>query len=179
MAFPIAGMAQASRGDPELPQIARHGFCATLGQLEIAIVTLPQKPSPDLVVTQVWHDPLAVMANREHPLARAKAISFKNLGDYPAVMPGKGTYTRAILDQALKANKIKPEIAMSTNYLETLKMLASIGLGWTLLPESMKDDEVTKLDIKGLQVSRSLGIVTNQQRTLSNPATAMMELCIG
>jgi len=149
------------------------------GQLEIAIVTLPQKPSPDLIVTEVWHDPLAVMANKEHPLAQATVIPFKSLGDYPAVMPGKGTYTRAILDQALKANKIKPEIAMSTNYLETLKMLASIGLGWTLLPESMKDDEVTKLDIKGLQVSRSLGIVTNQQRTLSNPATAMMELCIG
>jgi DNA-binding transcriptional LysR family regulator len=149
------------------------------GQLEIAIVTLPRKPSPDLVVTEVWHDPLAVMANKEHPLAKAKAIPFKNLGIYPAVIPGKGTYTRAILDDALNANKIKPEIAMSTNYLETLKMLAGIGLGWTLLPESMKDDEVIKLDIKGLQVSRSLGIVTNQQRTLSNPAIAIMDLCIG
>lgn len=148
------------------------------GQLEIAIVTLPQKPSTDLVVTEVWHDPLAVMANREHPLAKTKAIPFKALGDYPAVIPGKGTYTREILDDALNAYKIKPEIAMSTNYLETLKMLAGIGLGWTLLPESMKDDELIKLDIKGLQVSRSLGIVTNQQRTLSNPARAMMELCL-
>ena len=149
------------------------------GQLEIAIVTLPQKPSPDLVATEVWHDPLAVMTNKEHPLAKAKAIPFKNLGDYPAVIPGKGTYTRAILDDALNAHQIKPEISMSTNYLETLKMLASIGLGWTLLPVSMKDRDLVQLDIKGLSVSRSLGIVTNHQRTLSNPAKAMMELCHG
>ncbi len=149
------------------------------GQLEIAIVTLPQKPSAGLVVSEVWHDRLVVMVNKDHPLAKAKSIAFKALGDYPAVIPGKGTYTRAILDEALNACQIKPEIAMSTNYLETLKMLAGIGLGWTLLPESMKDDELVTLDTRDLQLSRSLGIVTNQQRTLSNPAREMMKLCLG
>jgi len=148
------------------------------GELELAIVTLPQNPAVNLVVQEIWPDPMAIMANQEHPLAKAGLISFKTLSDYPAVIPGKGTYTRAILDNALNAHQVKPEIAMSTNYLETLKMLASIGLGWTLLPVSMKDRELVQLNIKDLSVSRSLGIVTNQQRTLSNPARAMMELCL-
>jgi len=29
---------------------------------------------------------------------------------------------------------------MATNYLEVLKMLASIGLGWSALPRTMIDD---------------------------------------
>ena len=148
------------------------------GELELAIVTLPQHPAPNLDLQEIWSDPLAIMTNKEHPLAKKGSLSFKTLNDFPAVIPGKGTYTREILENALNAHQVKPDIAMSTNYLETLKMLASIGLGWTLLPVSMKDKDLVQLDIKGLSVTRSLGIVTNQQRTLSNPARAMMELCL-
>ncbi len=149
------------------------------GELELAIVTLPQHPAANLELQEIWPDPLAIMTNKEHTLAKAGSLSFKALSDYPAVIPGKGTYTREILENALSAHQVKPDIAMSTNYLETLKMLASIGFGWTLLPVSMKDKDLVQLDIKGLSVSRSLGFVTNQQRTLSNPARAMMELCLG
>lgn len=148
------------------------------GELEIAIVTLPQNPAKSLITQTVWPDPMGIFTNREHPLAERQSVSFQELAKHPAVIPGKGTYTRNILEATLAAHKVKPEIAMSTNYLETLKMLAGIGLGWTLLPISMKDDDLTQLNIKSLDVARSLGIVTHQQRTLSNPANAIRDMCL-
>ncbi len=148
-----------------------------IGELEIAIVTLPHKPPDKLVTQQIWHDPLVIMVNPDHPLNRLQQVSLKTLVQYPAVIPGRGTYTREILDSALKDNQAEPLVAMSTNYLETLKMLASIGLGWTLLPVSMLDHELSQLKITSLNLSRSLGIVTHRDRTLSNPALALMDIC--
>lgn len=147
------------------------------GELEIAIVTLPQTRSDKLNTEIIWHDPLAIMVNPEHPLAQEKRINLKYLSRHPAVIPGKGTYTREILDAELRRHKVTPMTAMSTNYLETLKMLASIGLGWTLLPVTMCDRELVQLQIPGLKLERHLGIVTHRDRTLPNAALALMETC--
>jgi len=147
------------------------------GELEMAIVTLPHIPSVNLKPRLIWLDPLAIMVNHDHPLNHCRTVSFKKLSRYAAVIPGKGTYTREILDEVLKKNQLKPRVAMATNYLETLKMLASIGLGWTLLPLSMQDKELQQLNIPALKLTRSLGVVTHRDRTLSNQALSMIAIC--
>ena len=61
---------------------------------------------------------------------------------------------------------------MATNYLETIKMMVSVGLGWSVLPKSMLDDQVRKFEVKGVQMARQLGAVKHARRTLSNAAAA-------
>jgi len=50
--------------------------------------------------------------------------------------------------KALGAARSKIRVDMTTNYLEVLKMLAAIGLGWTALPRTMIDEEVKVVQIK-------------------------------
>jgi len=154
--------------------------CAAVlhGSLELAIVTLPTEPIPNLATELIWPDPLRFVVSTEHPLASAKTVSLADLTNYPAVLVGKGTYTREIVEQALKPLGLKLQIGMATNYFETLKMMVSIGLGWSLLPETMiSDPEFHVLDIHELQLSRELGAVTHSNRTLSNAAKEMVDSC--
>lgn len=154
--------------------------CAAVerGDLELAIVTLPPKPSGNLQLRQVWYDRLRFVVGKEHPLATIKAPGLATLVRYPAVLVSKGTYTREIMESALKPRGLGIQIGMETNYLETLKMLASIGLGWSLLPESMTHDgDLVDLEVDELQLSRALGLVTHRSRTLSNAAEAMADIC--
>jgi len=65
---------------------------------------------------------------------------------------------------------------MSTNYLETIKMMVSIGLAWSVLPRTMLDEQVTRLPLPGIQLSRQLGYISHTERTLSNAARAFMQL---
>ncbi|MBV2096933.1 MAG: LysR family transcriptional regulator substrate-binding protein, partial [Candidatus Thiodiazotropha sp. (ex Codakia orbicularis)] len=67
---------------------------------------------------------------------------------------------------------------LSTDYLETLKMMATIGLGWSLLPDILLDDQLVPLQVTELELSRSLGIVSHRKRTLSNAARVMRELLL-
>ena len=63
---------------------------------------------------------------------------------------------------------------MSTNYLETLKMLVKTGFGWSLIPHTMVDGEIAIIDTD-LQLQRELGTVIHRQRTLSNAASAILD----
>jgi len=144
------------------------------GEIELAIVTLPPKLEAPLTADAVWDDPLDVVVARHHPLAQVRDAQLKDLAAYPAILPGPGTYTREIILKALGGWRHKIDIGMATNYLEVLKMLASIGLGWSALPRTMIDDSLSVVQIKKMKIERHLGIVTHSARTLSNAAQALV-----
>ncbi len=145
------------------------------GKLELGIVTLPLSPLPQLESRIVWPDPLAVVVSSDHPLAQPAAQHIQQLAGYPAVLPDAATYTHRIVTAALQKHGLSPRVRLATNYLETLKMLVSIGLGWSVLPRSMLDDPaLTVLDIPELRLSRNLGAVWHTRRTLSAAASALL-----
>ncbi len=147
--------------------------------LELGIVTLPTEPSSNLKLVEIWHDPLEFVTSQDHPLSQIENPSLKQLLSFPAVLPGSGTYTRDILEQTLGSISPQLQVAISTNYLETLKMLVVTGLGWSLLPRTMLDiQEIEVLTFPDLNPSRMLGVVTHRQRTLSNAAQAMLQSCM-
>ena len=147
------------------------------GDLELAIVTLPPETPARLDTETIWEDPLAFMVAMDHPLADAGPISLAELARFPAVLPGPTTYTRGILQAAVELQGIKLQVAMATNYLETLRMLVATGLGWSLLPATLLEDDIRAVDVHGVKLSRRLGAVTHRNRSLSNAAQKMIECC--
>ena len=144
------------------------------GKLELGIVTLPAQPLPLLTQRPVWPDPLAVMVAPDHPLAQQKKVKLTDLAAHAAVLPDEQTYTHRIVKRELERHGLVPRIRLATNYLETLKMLVGIGLGWSVLPRSMLDDSVRELKIPELAMRRELGVVWHDRRTLSGAAQALI-----
>lgn len=144
------------------------------GELELGIVTLPLAPSGKLATELIWKDPMGIVVSRKHPLADKTDVTLNQLARHAAVLPAANTYTRQIAEQAFKRLGLTLEIALSTNYLETIKMLVSVGIGWSLLPNTMLDTSISKLSVEELSLQRSLGIVYHQERTLSNAARALI-----
>ncbi len=144
------------------------------GELELGVITLPLQPSDHLQLQPVWRDPLLFVVAEDHPLATRRKIQPEELVNYPAVLPTKATYTRSLLEDAFLQVEGEIRCGLSTDYLETLKMMASIGLGWSLLPEIMLGDDLVTLEVVGIRLERQLGFITHRQRTLSNAARAMI-----
>jgi DNA-binding transcriptional LysR family regulator len=146
------------------------------GRVELAVITLaPQTHSP-IAATKVWNDPLDFVVAPEHPLARLKEVSLKDISAHPAVFPGENTFTHHIARRLFAAEGLTPNVAMSTNYLETIKMMVSIGLAWSVLPRTMLDDQVVGLQLENICIDRQLGYIVHTERTLSNAAKAFMAL---
>jgi DNA-binding transcriptional LysR family regulator len=145
------------------------------GELELAIVTLPGEQPDPLRSEPIWPDPLVIATARDHPLA-GRRLQPAELAEHPAILPARGTYTRVVVEQALAPFGLEPIVSLSTNYLETIKMLVGVGLGWSVLPRTMIDEELRIAEVKSLHLERSLGAVTHRARTLSNAAQRMLEL---
>ncbi|MGH8461041.1 MAG: LysR family transcriptional regulator [Stenotrophobium sp.] len=144
------------------------------GKLELGVVTLPAQELPHLKVRLIWPDPLCVVVAPDHPLAKKPKVKLTELAKHSAVMPDESTYTHRIVKAELQKHGVAPRIRLATNYLETLKMLVEIGLGWSVLPRSMLSPSIRALDVGGLSMQRDLGVVWHERRTLSGSALALL-----
>ena len=144
------------------------------GEVELAIATLPEEDWPLLQSQIIWHDPLDIVISTQHPAASSSQISVDQLSQLAAILPARNTFTRVRLEQALGLNEQNLNIAMETNYLETIKMMVSIGLGWSVLPVSMLSADISRMNIQAVSFERLLGVVRHQQRTLSNAARMLL-----
>lgn len=149
------------------------------GDSELAVVTLNPAGDPDLATAALWDDPLCFVAASDHPLSRAntgaRPLHLTELAGYPVILPDLATYTGRIVAGLFEAQQIPLSATLSTNYLETISMLVSIGLGWSVLPSSLTAD-LTILETTAPPIGRVLGWVTNPQRTLSSAANAFIEV---
>ncbi|WP_404436694.1 LysR family transcriptional regulator [Stutzerimonas chloritidismutans] len=146
------------------------------GRAELAVITLAPQTAAPVRAVNVWDDPLDFVVAPEHPLAQKSEISLADIAGYPAVFPGGNTFTHHIAHRLFEREGLTPNITMSTNYMETIKMMVSIGIAWSVLPRTMLDEQVVRLSLPGIQLSRQLGYITHTERTLSNAAKAFMAL---
>ncbi len=146
------------------------------GRCELALITLsPQQVEPVKSIC-VWQDELVFVVAPEHPLSQQPDVTLQDLCNWPAVFPGSQTFTSRIVLDLFAQNRLTPNIHMHTNYLETIKMMVSIGLAWSVLPRTMLDTEVQELHLPDVELSRDLGYILHPERTLSNAAQAFIQL---
>lgn len=145
------------------------------GKAELGVVTLAPEEESNVVAIPVWPDPLDFMTTPGHPLASSTTVDLPTLAAYPAVLPGLGTYTGRIVKQLFEDKNLSLEITMATNYLETLRMLAAVGLGWTVLPRSMLNPQLTAISLPSVQIERTLGYIYHSHHSLSRAVKAFID----
>ena len=64
---------------------------------------------------------------------------------------------------------------MSTNYLETISTMVEIGLGWSMLPETLIKN-LHVMSVEHTKASRKLGYIHHKNRSLSNAAVAFIKM---
>tara|TARA_B110000003_G_scaffold21023_1_gene20403 strand:- start:3712 stop:4596 length:885 start_codon:yes stop_codon:yes gene_type:complete len=146
------------------------------GNLELGIITLAPTPHSRLTSIRLWEDELKFVSAPNHPLSSATEITLDALSQYPAILPDMSTFTGRIVKQLFEKEQLSLDVSMSTNYLETIKMLIGVGLGWSVLPRTMLDSSLKILELDSVEIHRDLGVIHHVQRTLSNAARAFLDL---
>lgn len=143
------------------------------GDIELAIITLPEIKQTHLTTIPLWNDPMFCLVANDHQLAKHKKISNEELLKHPAILQTTGSQTRTLIDESIG---LATQVIFETDYLETIKAMVEIGLGWSILPHSMSNKKLHALNIKGVNIERKLGVIYHPTRTLSSAANAMLDL---
>ncbi|PRC43323.1 LysR family transcriptional regulator [Mycobacterium sp. ITM-2017-0098] len=143
------------------------------GRLDLAIVSIGVDEAPpgmDYVV--ITDEALEAAVAIQHPLARRKALSLKELCEYPLISLPKGTGLRSRLDSACAAAGLHPRIAFEATSPLELVGLARHGLGVAILPESMARNS---RDLHALRLPADLRgrLVWAWRRDMTSPAARM------
>jgi DNA-binding transcriptional LysR family regulator len=146
------------------------------GHLELALITLAPLPDPIICVQKVWNDKMCFVVAKDHPLAHRGKVTLSQLQQHRAILPGPQTFTRQITAERFTAQGLSLDVAMSTNNLDTIKMMVSTGLGWSLLPQIMIDHQMQILVTDQMNIYRELGYIYHTERTLSNAAKRFIDL---
>ncbi len=145
------------------------------GECDIAIATLPQQANPSIRMMSLWQDELTVMFANNHPMSQYNELSADILAQYPAILPNKDTFTRRIVDQVFSDNGISYQLAFSTNYLETIKVMVEAGLGWSVLPSIMQTETLTVRCLPTQQLTRQLGVMVHKNKVMTPLLKAFMQ----
>jgi len=147
------------------------------GDIEFALITLPTQTPGQLEKEVIWQDELSVVVGSEHNLAPSKQVDFRQLAEYPAVLTSSDTETYKIIRREFDKTGLDLQVQMQTNNLETLKMLSAAGLGWSILPTTMIDEQLIQLN-STVVLHRELGLLRHRRRSLSNAALAFKRLLV-
>ena len=143
--------------------------------LELAFLTLPPVLDQRLSYVTIWEDPLVFVVAPFHPLAQKKDLRLEDLIAYPSLLPAVQTYTSQITLAEFEKRGLKPKVSMSNNPLESIRMLVSIGLGWSVLPKTLLNQDLQQLHIP-IQMNRHLGMVWHPGRTQSRAAQELIQM---
>lgn len=156
-------------------------------QADIAFITIPSDMNQDYESHLVWEDPMSFICGKSHPLSKLEVVHPSDLSKHNAILPSITTLTYRVVETIFKQNRVKLKASIPTNYLETMKMMASVDMGWSVLPNTMIDEELVVLplsekfrqsgqgDTTKHPVSRKLGAISYRKKNLSNAAKAFIE----
>lgn len=151
-------------------------------EVDFGVVSLPVKDLR-LHVEVVHRDELVLVVPINHPFAKLECIEITELAQARLLMIKQGQ-RREQLDQLFAQYKVMPRIAMELDSHELLKRLILVGIGIGFLPRINVLDEVragtlAALTLKGLTLSRDLGLVFRTDRVLNRAGEVFYSVATG
>lgn len=147
-------------------------------EAELAVITLKPEEEPLIRSTILWNDPLVFVCSHEHELHLCDDVNLQQLSEMEAILPSTETETRKVIDALFSNQKLTPTVSMDTNYLETIKTMVSIGLGWSVLPRTMTAG-LELVHVPDTYLERKLGVIRHEGRELSRAAQAFANILVG
>jgi DNA-binding transcriptional LysR family regulator len=140
------------------------------GDLELGVVTLPV-PTRDLDIRELFIDEIALVARSDHELTKRR-VRVADLEGLPFVGFEPGSAIRQIIDDALGAAGIQIEVVMELRSIPSiLKMVATTGsLAFVSRVSLSTEPDLRAVAVRGLSISRTMGLATRHGIPLSAPA---------
>ena len=151
------------------------------GRLDLALLSLPTEDER-LEIRPLFEERLMLVVGPNHRLARAEAVDLADLADEPWILPYRRHGVRALLEGACADAGFQLRVAVELSGLGPIKQLVQRGLGLSVLPPAVVDNEVRLGQLHAIPIARpalirSIGLARRRQEH-PTPAAAAMEAAI-
>lgn len=144
--------------------------------VDCAIVATPATTS-DLVVEHRHRDRFEVVCRRDHPLAKKRAVSWKDIAGASVILAGSGAIHRDV-ETAGAREGVTVQPRFSVEQIMTGLSMVNAGLGIAILPGLCRPGhaypELASVPMGRAGIVREIAIIRRSDRVLSEPARHLM-----
>jgi DNA-binding transcriptional LysR family regulator len=138
------------------------------------------RPETDLAFELLFDDPLVVVCHREHPLARRRSVTWRELAKHPVARVGLRSGTSLLMDITLERIGVKLKWFHEVEYhFSSALGLTEQGSVVTVLPRlaisGRGNPELVTRPLKDPAVFRQLGIVRRKDARLTPIAEGLID----
>lgn len=134
----------------------------------------------DLEFKPLVEERFVAACRRDHPLAKARRVTWAQLGDYDHIAIARSSGNRLLLDQALAGVPNRPQAIYEAQHVTTTLGLVEAGLGVAVVPSmAMPGPDhplLVSLPLVDPVVTRKVGLVRRRGRPLSPAAQQLYDL---
>ena len=162
----------------------QEGVLARLAKNQDDLYFTGRPPSDlDIELRPIMDNPLVVVAPSDHPLARERNISLKQLAKEPFIFREAGSGTRLVIEQFLAENRVAVEMIIELSSNEAIKQAIAGGLGISVLSQHALDLEnqnglLTILNVEGFPIQRHWYVIYPNGKQLSVAAQTFLDFTI-
>jgi len=117
---------------------------------------------------------------RDHPLARAKRVTWAELADHDFISVSRSSGNRLLLDQALAGTVERPRAVFETQHVTTMLGLVEAGLGVAAVPAMAMPGAdhplLVSIPLSEPVITRRIGLIRRRGRPLAPAAQQLYDL---
>jgi DNA-binding transcriptional LysR family regulator len=139
--------------------------------VDFGLVAFPQR-TRQIEMIPFRNDRLILIANPNHPLAKAEDVDIKTLAEHKFIGFDPDIPTRKAVDQIFRDYKLEITPVMEFDNIETVKRAVEIDHGIAIVPQATVLQEVRQgtlvtINFKGKEFTRPLAIMHRKGRVLT------------
>lgn len=163
------------------PEILRR---VQAGELDLGCVLLASPgpaPPPQLTCEPLTHAELVFVQSPATPFVQQDHVTVDDLGAVPWVLSPDGCQYRGYLERRFAERGLVMQLAVEVSGLDVLKRLVQLGLGISLLPQSLVAEEVknrtlTTFTVQGLQAQSRVCLVYRHDKYIPRAMQGCLDL---
>jgi DNA-binding transcriptional LysR family regulator len=137
---------------------------------------------PELRSVPLLNDRLVLVCRDDHPLARKRRLTWKQLEPHAVILPGHESGNRPHIDLALESHAVKLQAFYEVQRSSTAVGMVSKGVGVAIVPAlAVQDDAYPRLRVAPLvdpMVSRTLVLLSRSNVQLTPAAQALYDIIL-
>lgn len=130
-------------------------------------------------------DTLVLACHPESPLSSVEKINIDEVAEFPFILFKHDTFDWALIDNAFKKAKVKPNIVMEVDSIEGVKQMVMKNIGISFLPYFSIANEVASKQLYTIQIEnfpeiqRNFDLIFNPEHFLNDSTRKLMEFLKG
>ncbi|MCH7744649.1 MAG: LysR family transcriptional regulator [Chloroflexi bacterium] len=148
------------------------------GEVDMGIVQHAER-NDDLDFQGLFVYERVLITPKGHPLLNEPLWSLDQLAPWPLILMGRGTHTRAIIEQEFTRKGLDYEILLELDSMDMIKRYVALGMGISIGPrlaiEPEDERELGVVSLANLLPVDQAGILTLRGKTMSTPTQHFIE----